>query len=351
MTRQIDFEALRRERPFKLFVAATQVKTGKLLAVADYPSVDPNNVNATASTDTAALGSRAFTAPFEPGSTFKSVTTAALLDQGLVTPTTHVVAPYRLITKSGANVNDSEVHGDWDLTTTGVLIQSSNTGMSKLGLRMSDATRYAYLKKFGFGTPTAVHFGAEASGDLGANAPDWDAQSELATMFGQGLTATSVQMASAYATLANGGVKVPVSLVAKCTSASGTVTEVPQRSTKRVVSAKAAGETVEMLENVATQGWLAQYVKIPGYRVAIKTGTAQESNGDGGYSSEFLVSVVGLAPANDPQYVVYVNLDSPVKMNTSQATAPIFQKVMARVLQQQAVPPSKSTSPHLPEYY
>jgi cell division protein FtsI (penicillin-binding protein 3) len=328
-------------------VVVEEVATGKLLAVADWPTVDPNDVNATASTDTAALGSRAFTAPFEPGSTMKTVTAAALLDAGLATPTTGVVAPYRLV-RGGANVNDDEYHADERLTTTGVLVQSSNTGMSLLGSRMADAMRYRYLQRFGFGTETAVRFGAEAPGDLGANAPHWDPQSRLATMFGQGLTTTPVQMASAYATIANGGVKEPVRLVDSCTAANGTVTTPAVPAATRVISAAAARSTVSMLENVATKGWLAADVRIPGYRVGIKTGTAQESDGDGAYAKGFLVSMAGVAPADAPKYVVYVDLDAPSKMNTSQATAPVFRQVMARVLQQHDVVPSGSKSPDLP---
>src|SRR5205085_197590 len=148
---------------------------------------------------------------------------AALLDAGLATPGSHVVAPYRYTTAAGADVNDSEYHATERLTLTGVLVQSSNTGISQLGARMSDTARYDYLKAFGFGSPTAVGFGAEAGGDLGADAPRWDPQSRFATMFGQGMTSTSVQMASAYATIANGGVKLPVSLVDSCTDGTGAV--------------------------------------------------------------------------------------------------------------------------------
>jgi cell division protein FtsI (penicillin-binding protein 3) len=328
-------------------VVVEEVRTGKLLAVADWPTVDPNDVNATASKDPAALGSRAFTAPFEPGSTMKTVTAAALLNAGLANPSSRVVAPYRYTTAAGADVNDSEVHGTERLTLAGVLVQSSNTGISQLGARMSDTARFEALKAFGFGSPTAVGFGAEAGGDLGANAPRWDAQSRFATMFGQGMTSTSVQMASAYATIANGGVKLPVSLVESCTDASGTVHPTERPAGTRVISASAATRTVQMLENVATKGWLASDVRMPGYRVGIKTGTAQESDGTGGYAKGYLVSMAGVAPAEAPRYVVYVDLDDAVKMNTSQATAPVFRQVMARVLQQNGVAPSGQTSPSL----
>ena len=329
-------------------VVVEEVKTGKLLAVADWPTVDPNDVSKTADTDAAALGSRSFTAPYEPGSTMKAVTASMLLDSGVATPTTHVVAPYRLLTKDGADINDAEQHGNEKLTLTGVLIQSSNTGISQLGGRISDTKRLAYLKAFGFGAPTAVGFGAEAGGSFGAG-PDWDPQTHYATMFGQGLTVSAVQMASAYQTLANGGERLPVRLVDSCTAADGSVKQVTDGSATQVISPSAAKTTVSMLENVATKGWLASEVKIPGYRIGIKTGTAQEVDSSGGYSKNYLVSMAGVAPADDPKYVVYVALSQPTKLNSSLATAPIWQKVMSRALQAGDVVPSGTTSPDLPE--
>jgi cell division protein FtsI (penicillin-binding protein 3) len=167
-------------------------------------------------------------------------------------------------------------------------------------------------------------------------------------MFGQGLTASAVQMASAYQTIANGGVRLPVRLVDSCTKADGTVTAVTNGTPTRVISKAAAKGTVSMLENVATKGWLRADVTIPGYRVGTKTGTAQEVDASGGYSKNYLVSMAGVAPADDPKYVVYVALSQPTKMNTSQATAPIWRKVMARALQAGGVVPSGSTSPDLP---
>lgn len=332
-------------------IIVQEVKTGRLVAVADYPSVDPNNVNAMAQSADPAWGSRAFTAPFEPGSTEKTLTMASLLDAGLVSPTTQVVTPYRLQTEDGADVNDSEFHGTLDLTATGVLKESSNTGMSQLGLKMPATERYDYMTRFGLGQPTAAGFLAEDGGDLGSvtnGVPNWDAQTNLTTMFGQGMTTTAVQMASVYQTIGNGGVRMPVSLVAGCRLPDGTMTQVPSTDGTRVISEQAARTTVDMLENVATKGWLASQVEIPGYRVGIKTGTAQQPDGNGGYTKSYLVSMAGLAPADDPQYVVSVNLADPVNMNTSGATAPIFRDVMTQVLKANRVVPSGSSSPDIP---
>ncbi|MET0914801.1 MAG: penicillin-binding protein 2, partial [Jiangellaceae bacterium] len=253
-------------------VVVQEVKTGKLVAVADYPSVDPNDVSAT--TDPEDRGSRAFSASYEPGSTFKALTAASVLDAGLATPNSQVVAPFRYLPENGANINDSSGHGDLRLTLTGVLIESSNTGMSKFGELLSDQQRFDYMTKFGIGSETEVGFPSEDTGILHP-ADEWDNQTEYATMFGQGLTTTALQMSSVYQTIANGGVRMPVQLVSGCRAADGTLTEVPATDGTQVVSASAARDTADMLEMVYQKGWLADVWDIPGYRVAAKTGTAQ----------------------------------------------------------------------------
>jgi cell division protein FtsI (penicillin-binding protein 3) len=176
----------------------------------------------------------------------------------------------------------------------------------------------------------------------------WDPQTDYASMFGQGLTTTAVQVASIYQTIANGGVRMPVQLVEGCKKADGTVTNKPAASGTRVISAAAARDSTEVLENVYQKAWVAAKWQIPGYRVASKTGTAQMPNGHGGYSHGYLVSVSGFAPADDPKYVVSVSLADPVKMNTSGASAPIFQKVMSQALKKYRAVPSGAPAPDLP---
>ena len=325
-------------------VVVQEVKTGKLVAVADYPSVDPNDVSAT--TDPEDRGSRAFSASYEPGSTFKALTAASVLDAGLATPNSQIVAPFRYLPENGANINDSSGHGDLRLTLTGVLIESSNTGMSKFGELLSDQQRYDYMTKFGIGTETEVGFPSEDTGILHP-ADEWDNQTEYATMFGQGLTTTALQMSSVYQTIANGGVRMPVQLVSGCRAADGTLSEVPAADGTQVVSASAARDTADMLEMVYQKGWLADVWDIPGYRVAAKTGTAQMPDGNGGYTKGYLVSVSGFAPADDPQYVVSVSLADPVNMNSSAASAPIFQEVMSQVLKKYRAVPSGAAAPDL----
>ncbi|KRE30850.1 hypothetical protein ASG80_15990 [Agromyces sp. Soil535] len=321
-------------------VTVMEAKTGRLLAVADVPTVDPNDPAATAEGD---RGSRSFTAPFEPGSTFKAITAASVIDAGKADALSQIVAPYRYLPPNGANINDSFSHGDERLTLTGVLIESSNTGMSQFGERLSDQERYDRLLAFGLGERTEVGFPGEEPGDLHGGPEEWDNQTKYATMFGQGLTTTAVQLASAYQAIANGGVRMPVRLVDGC----GDET-VPLPSGTRVVSETAADQTSQMLERVYLEGWLADEWEIPGYRVAAKTGTAQVPDGNGGYLSGYLVSVSGFAPADDPEFVVSVSIMNPVKMNSSAASAPVFQQVMSQVLKKYRTVPSGAPAPELP---
>ncbi|MFZ4895299.1 peptidoglycan D,D-transpeptidase FtsI family protein [Plantibacter sp. Mn2098] len=328
-------------------VTVQEVKTGKLLAVADYPTVDPGNVSAS---DAADRGSRAFQAPFEPGSTYKTITAAALLDQGLATPTDKIVAPYRLKPANGADINDSDVHGDLRLTLTGVLVDSSNTGMSQFGELMSPQTRFDYFVKDGQTKKTEVGFPGESGGIMN-DYQDWDNQTHYTTMFGQGFSTTAIQGASLYQTVANGGVRMPVQLIEGCKNSDGTFTKTPEPQGTRVFSEQAAKTTAEMLEVVDKNSWVANLVDIPGYRVAMKTGTAQQPDGSGGYSKSYLVSIAGFAPADAPQYVVSVNLADPVKMNSSAAAAPLFRDVMTQVLKTRGVQPSTTPSPDIPTGY
>ncbi|WP_235022025.1 MULTISPECIES: peptidoglycan D,D-transpeptidase FtsI family protein [unclassified Rathayibacter] len=316
-------------------VVVQEVKTGKLLTVAETPTVDPNNVSASAAED---RGSRAFQSPFEPGSTFKPMTAAMLIDQGLASPTSHAVIP-DTFEKDGASFSDDFAHTPTNYTLTGILKDSSNVGIATLGSQLSAEKRYDYMTRFGLGSPTAVGFPGETGGQL-ADYQDWDNQTNYTTMFGQGVSATAVQVAGIYQTLGNGGVRLPAQLVEGCTTADGSVVDVPDTTGTQVVSASAAKDVVDMLQTHYNEGWLADYIHVDGYNIATKTGTAQQPDGNGGYSSSYTVSLAGLAPAEDPEYVVTVTIADPVKMNTSQATAPVFQQVMTQVLKTNRVEPS-----------
>ncbi len=329
-------------------ITVVEAKTGKIRALAEYPSVDPNDPTATPADD---RGSRAFSSPFEPGSTFKALTTAIGLDSGSYTPETTVTASSREVLGGDARVSDAFSHGANTYTPTGVLIDSSNVGISKFAEMIPKQTRYDYLQKFGMGSLSAIDFPGESAGILHP-VGDWDTQTFYNTAFGQGLSVTVPQLVGAYQTIANGGVKIPLSLVEGCTAADGSVTDTPSTEGTQVISTATAKEVGLMLENVATQGELASKIAIPGYRLAIKTGTGEKvDENTGAYKPDaYFTTMIGFAPADDPQYVVAVNLDEPRTVKSSAATAPAFQKAMTQVLKTYRVIPSGTTTPELPKF-
>ncbi|WP_348788073.1 penicillin-binding protein 2 [Leifsonia sp. NPDC080035] len=329
------------------FVTVAEAKTGKIKAIAQWPSLDPNNIDAT---DPSYWRLQSLTDPREPGSTFKALTAAMLVDQGKAGPETQVLAPYSWQSGNGADLHDSGYHDPLQLTLTGVLMMSSNTGMSQLGKRLTDQTRYDYMKKFGIGDDTGLPYPGESSGQLNP-VKDWDDQTKYATMFGQGVSATQLQMVGAYQALANGGTRIPLTMVEGCEQADGTLTDVPKTTPVKVVSPQAAATTLGMMESVTTKGELAKQLQIPGYRVAAKTGTAQQADGHGGYLPSYYVSVMGVAPVDDPQYVVSVNLGFPTTITSSAAAAPLFHTIMSQVLKTYRVKPSTSSPADYPPYY
>lgn len=318
-------------------VTVVEVATGKIRAMAEYPTVDPNDIDGVKSTY---WRSQIFADAYEPGSTFKPVTAASVLNEGAATPLSSVTAPSREHFPNGAEVNDPFSHPVYQYTFAGALIDSSNVSLSKFGTKIAPEVRYDYLKRFGVGQDTAVTFPAEQAGVIHDPAT-WDNQTLYTTTFGQAFTVTPAQIAGAYQALANDGKKLDLSLVESCTSADGTVSESAKPKGEQIVTEKTAAEVRRMLENVAVQGGLADAVEVPGYRIGMKTGTAQKPDGKGGYKSGiFFTNMAGIAPIEDPQYVVVVTLDEPTKIRTSAATADAFQKAMTQVLKTYRVVPS-----------
>jgi cell division protein FtsI (penicillin-binding protein 3) len=321
-------------------VVVERVADGHLMAVGDYPTVDPNDPAAAGQGST---GSLAFTRQYEPGSTFKAMSAAALIDAGAITPTTEVTVPSVLRLANGGYIKDSFSHGTLHYTTAGVLENSSNIGISLLSQSLDAKARYNYMVKFGVGQKTAASFGGQASGHLPK--PPWDVVTTKSVEFGQGVSATSVQVAQIFSTIANHGVREPSTLVTKCTAADGTVTDTPVAKPVRVVSAKAADEVRGMLETVVSGGPIGSLLRIPGYRIAAKTGTAQVANANGaGYGKNYIISVAGMIPAENPQYVVVVTF-GPTTLGTSAGAAPAFKNVMMDVIDRFRIPPSTTSAP------
>ncbi len=322
-----------------------RVSDGHIMADADYPSVDPNDRN-TVGVD--ALGARSFSSPYEPGSIMKPATVAGLVDKGLVTAATRVDVPGRFTDglPVGTYIKDSYAHGDVHMTVAGVIMNSSNIGIAELTKLESEQDRYANLRAFGFGSDTTVKFSGESSGAL-ASPKTVDAITTVTQQFGQGMSATSAQVASMYQTLGNDGKKVPLTLVDSCTAADGTVTHPTTGATTQVVSASAAQQVRQMMETVTTQGMLHNVINIPGYRIAAKSGTAQVAQ-NGKYGSDYIVSVAGLIPADKPQYAVIVTLAKPGTIKTSAAAAPGYATIMKQVIKTFRIQPSTTPAPSIP---
>jgi cell division protein FtsI (penicillin-binding protein 3) len=320
------------------------VPTGKILAAAEAPSVDPNDPAASNSTD---RGSKIFQVAFEPGSIMKSLTTAMVLDSGAANENTVRPAPDNMkLDYPGGSVKDSFGHEKFNLTLAGVLRYSSNTGTVNFAREVPKEQRYDYLKKFGFGAPTALRFEGESSGLL-ADVKKWDKATNYTTMFGQGISVTGIQMASAYQALANGGVRLDPILVEGCVEPDGTVSMQPQQSGTRVVSAAAAKNNLELMEKVVEFGGVGKTAAIEGYRVGGKTGTAQLKDGEG-YGSRFAISFYGVAPIENPRFVVGVTIYKPIGETNSAKTTPVFKAIMQQALKHYRVPPSVTKSRDIP---
>lgn len=310
-----------------------EVSTGEILAVADWPTFDPNDF---ANTPQEHIRAAAFTSAFEPGSTMKSMMVAALLDLGLTYPEERLVAPGRYELVDGYSIRNASNVGTQNLTTTGILSLSSNTGTAELSVRMTPRQIHDYYTRFGFGEPTAVDFLGEQGGVV-PNPRTVDAVTRVTQSFGQGMSATTAQVAGAYQALANDGLRLPLTLVSGCETADGEILTPPTHEPVQVVSQDAARTTVSMLETVPVSGTLANRVDIPGYLVAAKTGTAEVAEA-GSYGNNRVISIAGMIPADNPQYVVVVSIVKPQTVRFSYAAAPAFEAIASHVVKHYRVP-------------
>ncbi|WP_249363903.1 peptidoglycan D,D-transpeptidase FtsI family protein, partial [Cellulomonas fimi] len=318
-------------------VVVIDTRTGEVLALADSGSVDPNNPGESSGGSLASSVSDVF----EPGSTGKVITMAAALDAGLVTPLTQFEVPYTYTTENGETFKDSHEHGLLRLTTTGVLAESSNTGTVMIGQQLPQQTRHDYLTRFGFGSRTGIELPGESPGILRSweTWDSWDRRSKFAVLFGQAVSVTAIQATQVFATIANGGVRVQPHIIKGWTSADGTYTPAPAPATTQVVSPQTAATVLSMMESVVDDG-TGSGAAIPGYRVAGKTGTAQNwVNGRQGITASF----IGVAPVDSPRIAVSVVLHNPkTSIYGGTVAAPVFSDVAGFALGELGVPPSGS---------
>lgn len=328
-------------------IMVTEIATGKIRAAAEFPTVDPNNVSASAAED---RGSRIFLNRFEPGSTFKPLTAATAIDAAGLNPLSTVTASGSETFPNGARIGDSFSHGAYKYTLNGVLIDSSNVGLAKIAEQVPAQTRYDYLRAFGIGEGTSIPFYGQAVGNL-PTVDRWDNQSFYNIAFGQGVETTLAELSGAYQAIGNDGLRVPLSLVESCTTADGTVIEPDVGEPTQVLRPETAVSVQQMLANVATQSGHAKSLAVPGYNVANKTGTGEKADGQGGYKrGVYFTTIAGFAPAENPQYVVVVTLDEPTRIKSSGANASAWQKAVTQVLKTYRVMPSTEAVPVLPKF-
>ena len=320
-----------------------RIDDGHILAAADWPSVDPNNVDGSKVDD---MGARLFSSPYEPGSVVKPITVASMVDQGLLKPSDRFTVPGRFPVGEGKFIVDAFAHGTERWTTTGILLNSSNIGMNVMAQQLNKRARYDILTSFGIGQKTSVNFLGEDSGYIAS--PDVvDNVTQYTEIFGQGITTTSAQIASAYQTLGNHGIRKPLTLISGCEQPDGTVIEQPPTEGVQVVSAAAADQTISMMETVAKNGFLKTLVGVPGYRIAIKSGTAEVAR-NGVYTDDRIISVAGVAPAENPQFAIVVTYGLPKFERTSLAAATSFATLMGQALKYYRIPPSTGKSENWP---
>ena len=343
---QLIAEQVKKYKSISGTITVVEAKTGKIRAAAEYPTVDPNDFDA----EGAFLRNRVFQDTFEPASTFKALSAAVLVDGAGLTPMTTVHAPWRVTFDNGAKVRDMSGHPTVDYTLNGVLVASSNVGISRLSERIDPQKRYEYLKKFGIGEGSAVQFPAEQKGIL-YPASEWDNQQLYDTNYGQGVSTTVPELIGAYSAIANDGMRVPLQLIESCTKPDGAVIEPELPDPVRVISEKSAQQVTTMLENVYMQAGYSKAIHVPGYRVAMKSGTGQKSDGNGRYKSGvWYTLMIGFAPAEDPEYIVVITQDEPTRVKSSSADAEGFQKAMTQVMKNYRVMPSTTKATELPVY-
>ncbi|MFM2322434.1 MAG: penicillin-binding protein [Pseudomonadota bacterium] len=300
-------------------VVVLDVKTGEILAMVNWPSYNPNDRR---SAQEGHARNRALTDLFEPGSTIKSFSMASVLSSGQLTPRSQIDTSPGWMIIAGKRISDERNNGVIDLTK--ILQISSNMGMSKLILAQPAENLSNMLHRLGFGQVTASDFPGERSGSL----PHFRAWNPfvLATLsFGYGISVTALQLAQAYAVLAQGGIKVPVTFLKR-------QGDVPLG--QRVMDKQISRQVLDMLESVLSKGGTAPLARVPGYRVTGKTGTVRMVGVHGYEKHRYNSIFIGIAPASQPRLVVAVILHDPKgRFYYGGYTAgPIFSHVMSNAL-------------------
>jgi cell division protein FtsI (penicillin-binding protein 3) len=309
-------------------------RTGAVLAMAVQPGYDANRFP---SAPRDLQRNRTVTDTYEPGSTFKLITVAAALSERLVAPSTRFTLPYSLHVADRV-IHDAEERGTVNYSVAQILAHSSNIGAIELAEMLGRTRLSSWITRFGFGRTTGIDFPGESPGIV-LPPEKWSGSTIGNVPIGQGIAVTPVQMAAAYAAIANGGIWSRPHLVDHVAGGGR-----PSLYKRRLVSRRIADELMLMLKDVVAEG-TGQYAAMPGYQVAGKTGTAQKPDSHGGYATgRYVASFVGIVPASRPRLVVLVTVDEPHgAIWGGVVAAPAFQQIARFDLQYLEVPPDGPT--------
>ena len=321
------------------WVVVLDAKTSAIRSLASWPSFDPNKPQNSNSTH---RRNRAVTDTFEPGSTMKTFVIADAIENKIVKPSTKIFCENGQFRIGKRVIREAEKdHARGTISVNEVLMYSSNIGTSKIALMMGDDRLKNGLFNFGFGQKNGIDLPGEAKG-ITVPLP-WKDHLLANISFGQGITASPLQIANAYAVIANGGVLNQPYIVESITDAetNETVTTLPKQL-RRVISPETASQMRLMLTGVTSDKGTGIAARVPGYIVGGKTGTAQKikSFGRGYMQGAYIASFSGFIPANDPQLVIFVGLDYPRKgYYGSQTAAPLFSKIASYAVRREGVTP------------
>lgn len=341
-------QSMKNSRAKGMNVVVLDAKSGEVLAMANDSTSNPNEDYAEEQKAGKRNDNPSISAPFEPGSVAKVITAAGTIEEGLTRPDEVLQVPGS-IEMAGVTVSDAWDHGVVPYTTTGIFGKSSNVGTLMLAQRLGEERFNSYLKKFGIGQSTGVELLGESQG-LVPELEDWSGGSFANLPIGQGMSWTALQLASVYQTIANGGVRIQPRIVKSVTDPEGNriaVSTPPEKT--RVVSEQTARTVVNMFrattqsDPTGVQSGTAPTAGVQGYQVSGKTGTAQKVDPDtGAYSlSRYWITFAGLAPANDPRFVVAIMMDEPQRSSDGtggQSAGPLFKEIASWILNRDNIP-------------
>lgn len=333
-TERLLTEAVKKHKAKGASGVVLDVETGEILAMASMPGYEPAAIGGASSY---ARRNRAVTDAYEPGSVNKIITAAAALEEGVVRPQQKMTIG-SAVTVGGKTFSDD--HSPERGTVADILRDSSNVGTIKLAQRLGPERLHAYLRRFGFGTATALAFPGETDGIV-ADPSQWSGTSLPTIAIGQGVSVSLLQVAQTYATVARGGVYRDPVLVRGSVGSDGELESAAEPATRRVISQRTARVLSRMLVGVVEEG-TGTNAAVSGYRVAGKTGTAQKPAEDrAGYEpGAYVGTFVGFAPAERPEVVVAIAVDEPHNGYYGGSTAaPVFNELLEFTLGHRRIPP------------